>query len=482
MAWYIRKAISFGPLRFNISKSGIGASFGVTGARIGSGPSGTYVHLGRHGIYYKKYLSQKNKKVNIKKIRSSGKIDKQVENLSNNLNNFILEKHGDLVNELNSKVAKRTLIQGITWVLWLIASTYVLINILALPSLPSALWVSNITSIPLEQFIYDSSILFLIVLILYLILLLPFYFIDRKRLTIKIIYNFDKETESNLESITLFFKMLSENSKNWVVDFEDEETNRSAKEYNAMSDLCSPVYINQLRIFSENPPCIDTNLKLYSFSVSLDKLNITCYFLPDLILIYEPTLKSFSSINYTDIKVNSYVKKVIEDDFDSVPEDTEIISSTWKYVKKDGKPDMRYKDNYEVPIVQYGFVEIKFTDELNIVILHSNSQKNKQLSKFLKGIINFYSKGGKFINNQSELSHSYKEEILTNLKILGISDNAINETTIDKVKNSYLKKMKEYHPDKYYKLPKDFQELANKKTQEISNAFLRLSTLIAKNS
>ena len=56
MGFYIRKAISFGPLRFNLSKSGIGVSVGVKGARIGTGPGGAYVHMGRHGLYYRQRL------------------------------------------------------------------------------------------------------------------------------------------------------------------------------------------------------------------------------------------------------------------------------------------------------------------------------------------------------------------------------------------------------------------------------------------
>lgn len=57
MGFYIRKYFKAGPLRFNLSKSGIGISAGVTGARIGTGPRGAYVHAGRYGLYYRKYLS-----------------------------------------------------------------------------------------------------------------------------------------------------------------------------------------------------------------------------------------------------------------------------------------------------------------------------------------------------------------------------------------------------------------------------------------
>jgi len=57
MGLYIRKSFRAGPIRFNLSKSGLGASAGVTGARVGTGPRGAYVHGGRHGLYYRKYAS-----------------------------------------------------------------------------------------------------------------------------------------------------------------------------------------------------------------------------------------------------------------------------------------------------------------------------------------------------------------------------------------------------------------------------------------
>lgn len=55
MPFYIRKALKTGPVRFNLSKGGVGLSGGVKGARVGLGPKGTYVHGGRHGLYYRKY-------------------------------------------------------------------------------------------------------------------------------------------------------------------------------------------------------------------------------------------------------------------------------------------------------------------------------------------------------------------------------------------------------------------------------------------
>ena len=56
MGFYIKKSISFGGLRFNFSKSGVGVSAGFKGLRLGTGPRGNYVHMGRGGLYYRASL------------------------------------------------------------------------------------------------------------------------------------------------------------------------------------------------------------------------------------------------------------------------------------------------------------------------------------------------------------------------------------------------------------------------------------------
>ena len=58
MGFYIKKGFNLGPVRINLSKSGVGFSLGTKGARIGSGPKGNYVHLGRKGLYYRKSIGK----------------------------------------------------------------------------------------------------------------------------------------------------------------------------------------------------------------------------------------------------------------------------------------------------------------------------------------------------------------------------------------------------------------------------------------
>ena len=58
MGFYIRKSLRLGPIRLNFSKTGVGLSTGVKGARIGIDARGKrYLHLGRGGFYYRETLT-----------------------------------------------------------------------------------------------------------------------------------------------------------------------------------------------------------------------------------------------------------------------------------------------------------------------------------------------------------------------------------------------------------------------------------------
>ena len=58
MAWRFRKSIKLGPLRFNLSKSGVGTSIGVRGFRVGTdakGRSYTAASIPGTGLYNRTY-------------------------------------------------------------------------------------------------------------------------------------------------------------------------------------------------------------------------------------------------------------------------------------------------------------------------------------------------------------------------------------------------------------------------------------------
>ena len=65
MSIFFRKTIKLGPIHINFTKSGVGISIGVPGARIGRSPAGrTYVSGGLPGsrVNYRKNLGTRKKK------------------------------------------------------------------------------------------------------------------------------------------------------------------------------------------------------------------------------------------------------------------------------------------------------------------------------------------------------------------------------------------------------------------------------------
>ena len=60
MGFGFRKSKNFGGVRLNLSKSGLGVSYGVKGFRISTNSKGSTLYAGRNGFYYRKKISGNN--------------------------------------------------------------------------------------------------------------------------------------------------------------------------------------------------------------------------------------------------------------------------------------------------------------------------------------------------------------------------------------------------------------------------------------
>ena len=114
MGFYVRKTVSVGPFRFNLSKSGVGVSAGIKGFRLGTGPRGNYVHIGRGGLYYRKtFLSGtdgRNQKPNTPELQQSNtEVEheplKEIE--SAHITHMVDSSSADLIAEMNEKRKKK---------------------------------------------------------------------------------------------------------------------------------------------------------------------------------------------------------------------------------------------------------------------------------------------------------------------------------------------------------------------------------------
>src|SRR5712692_8588823 len=107
MGFYLRKSLSVGPFRFNLSKSGIGLSAGIRGFRVGTGPRGNYVQMGLGGIYFRQTIPG-SKKHNIPSEvpeKESSSIDlKEIE--SGSVSQMVDSSSAALLEEIQTKSRK----------------------------------------------------------------------------------------------------------------------------------------------------------------------------------------------------------------------------------------------------------------------------------------------------------------------------------------------------------------------------------------
>ena len=93
-------------------------------------------------------------------------------------------------------------------------------------------------------------------------------------------------------------------------------------------------------------------------------------FLPDKLFILQG--RKIGALNYSDISTSARTTRFIEDK--GVPKYSQVVGQTWQYVIKSGGPDKRFKNNRQLPICLYGELELHSGSGLNTVIMFSNAQ------------------------------------------------------------------------------------------------------------
>ena len=321
MGFYLRKSFNFGGVRFNLSKSGVGTSVGVKGFRIGSGPRGNYIHMGRKGLFYRAALgTSKNKKSNDSQQQNvtnqqttyeDGLLFHEIE--SKDISQIVDSSSQELVNEINTKIKK-------------------------IPFWPFALL---LLFIPGAGPVLGIIMPFLI-----------YFLIDKRRKTTVLFYDIDEAAEASIQKFYDVFQKLMNCSYQWHISAQAQTND---KKYHAGADAI--VKRTKIKIEMKAPQYIKTNVQVPSVPVGKQ----TLYFFPDKIFIFEK--KKVSAISYEHLDIEYGNQQFVESE--TVPKDGKIVDHTWKYVNKSGGPDKRFKDNPEYPIMLYSVLNFSSSSGLN---------------------------------------------------------------------------------------------------------------------
>lgn len=330
MGFYIKKSISFGGLRFNFSKSGVGVSAGFKGLRLGTGPRGNYVHMGRGGLYYRASLGHnrtalKDQTINRPQQPLAQQVDdglcfQEIESADTELLTDTTSK--EIIEDINTKLKK--------WQFW-----------------PFCLLVAFGGS---AEYIVGAIVAALIC-----------FMIDNHRRKTFIVYDIDEEMQ---EKIQLFYDSFADIASCSMVWHVSEQADvRKIKKYHAGAS--SLIKVTSIKIKYGTPSFIKTNVLVPQVSVGKQ----TLYFFPDKLFICEK--KSVAAMGYDTLTIDACNQQVIE--ANRRPDDGTIVGKTWLYLNKNGSPDRRFKDNRQVPI--YNYSKINFTSSTG---LNEEIQTSKQ--------------------------------------------------------------------------------------------------------
>lgn len=140
-------------------------------------------------------------------------------------------------------------------------------------------------------------------------------------------------------------------------------------------------------------PNIETNLE--AWSLFLGPLSLA--FLPDRLLIHQDG--RFTAIAYDQLAANVQSTSFVEEG--PLPPDAHVIGSTWRYVCKDGTPDLRFSNNAQLPLVRYGQLTIRSLHGLEIVLQASRVAAAEQAAAALGMLSNLARTGFSMVMQQS---------------------------------------------------------------------------------
>lgn len=174
-------------------------------------------------------------------------------------------------------------------------------------------------------------------------------------------YTLDDESAAEYQSRLNSWKRLMSSKGKWRV-------NTTAQVINKKINAGASNSITRTPIFEAGKlPCgLSANIPVYAISIG----NETLVILPDRLIV--ATKSTFAALKYESISFSIRNTTFIESQM--VPSDTTVIGYTWKYVNKNGSPDKRFQDNRQIPKCQYAEISITSSSGMNTVLMISCSE------------------------------------------------------------------------------------------------------------
>jgi hypothetical protein len=391
MGFYLRKSFSVTKLlRLNLSGSGLGLSFGVPGARIGMGPRGSYIHVGRGGLYYRQRLS--GGRANPSRVLVTPEPLPEVD--SGPTAEMRDASADDLLEELNRVHKRVSLLPFVLSALVVAAAVWCYFAVVwSQAPAPAPVSVPQLNprderttaEVLREKYVAARSVtrgisstpatavhygVLGVIVILGGLLGAWARRVDVAGGTAILDYELEQPASKWFQELEQAMASLAACDRVWHV-FAKGDTSDWKRNAGASALVERTVIVPSVGL----PKRVQSNV----VPISLPAGKQTLYFFPDRLLIYESS--SVGAVSYGDLRATlseSHFREV-----DDVPSDAELMEYTWRFVAKSGGPDRRFNNNTQIPVLRYGQLHLTSHTGLNEVFQFSKANAADSLVRVL---------------------------------------------------------------------------------------------------
>lgn len=340
MGWRYRKSINLGGgFRINLSKSGIGYSWGFPGYRHTYSPNGTqrktYSIPGTGISYVESSGNRRNNSGNGGQNYNYNQDTKLITGATtyyqnSNINNM---GKGDEILKAINKLRTIDILANICLIMILLFPIGIILKILI-----SQKWKLDLT------------------------------------------YEMDDINQKKFNALNEFLFELKNNRKLWQIGSSTRVYNTK---YNAGAG--NNVSRTSISLVKKMPWYINHNIDVYCLKLKNEKI----FFTPDRMLIFK-NMGGVGCRKYNDMVAGFSTTNFVETEI--VPRDAEIVRYTWRYVNKSGGPDKRFNNNRRIPVCKYGEISLESEDGINILLECSNHNLMYSIQDKFTEFMNYHNK------------------------------------------------------------------------------------------
>lgn len=342
MGFYIRKTIKVGGINLNLSNSGLGVSTGVKGLRIGMNGRGTYVQMGRGGLYYRQQLSWSRPTKRASAPRVSPYRPPEP---SPDTGIYYVE---DLAQPLDIATAT--------------ASKDEVLEHFRQP--PNWIWAAVILA-AIALIAAMSSVVWGIVWGVAAIGALVASILQSQRGVL--VYDLEGEALERYQAFVENFGSFFKSQRMWLY-----ETRSHTSDWKRNAGATALMKRRAATALQEGVPSIKTNLSIPCLVSGAERI----HFLPDMIVVRQGA--QVAGYLYSDLATRVGSEIFIEEE--GVPSDAQVVGHTWKFVRKDGGPDRRFNNNRQIPKCRYQTFELALAGAFARTLSKSSEQDVRSLS------------------------------------------------------------------------------------------------------